>query len=234
MAETPARAAVCWLGGGDIPLGPPYRVLPCPDPRALRLLARSNDLDLIVADLDFLRVDPYRLVQGIRRDPRTQALPILFLSSPGGGTEAAAALRAGADDHLFKPVEPSLLAARLDAALGSARQFARPEPWAPHVLRSRDGRLVLNAKDFRCQVQTGLEYEDRKLTKRQFEVLLLLLRRANRVVSWKDFYAKGWKPRRLQGRSRTLVQHVMRVRQALGPLGARLETVAGIGYRWND
>jgi DNA-binding response OmpR family regulator len=174
------------------------------------------------------------LIRAIRRSPRRRGIPVLLLSSSASSEEVAEALRAGADDCLGKPIPADVLAERLSAALRTTRQFSRPEPWARHLLKTRDGRLILNLRDYRCQVQEGAEYREIRLTRRQFQVLAALMKHPNRVVRWQELFSKGWQPGKLQAGSRTLVQHVMRLRQLLGQLGRQLETVAGVGYRWID
>jgi len=194
--------------------------------------AASARVDALIADLGHLSLDARRVVRRVRSNPKTRALPIIFLAD--AGAIPAELLASGADDCLLKPVDSELLAAHVETALSTVRHFSGPESWGQEVLRSRDGRVILNVKGFRCQVQFGLEYEDCRLTRKQLQVLALLMRKPNHVVKWRDFMARGWKPSRLQSASRTLVQHVMRLRQVLGPLGERIETIAGVGYRWRD
>ncbi|MBI3548153.1 MAG: response regulator transcription factor [Elusimicrobia bacterium] len=212
-----------------------FQLVWTPDVAGLSEIAERTPFDALVMDLDDSKVEPFRLVQRVRRLKAARELPILFLS---GRIDASSgvpqALRAGADDFLSKPAATGLLSARIEALLGTRQQFAKPESWAKHILRARDGRVILNLKSYQCQAQLGLEYEERRLTRKEFDVLATLLRRPNQLVRWEDFYGKGWKPHKLKAHSRTLVQHVMRLRQKLGPLGARIETLSGLGYRWRE
>lgn len=232
-----ARDVVCALGASS-PVeqalaGRPWETRRCAGLSEFFGMAAEQRLDAVVVDVQSIGIPARKLVQRIRANARTRALPIIFITD-GQGEATAEILGSGADDCLIKPVDPELLCARVEAALRTIRQFSRPDSWARHVLRSRDGRVVLNLKAYRFQVQIGLEYEERKLTRKQMDVLALLMRRGNQVVGWRDFFSRGWKPARLQKESRTLVQHVMRLRQLLGPLADRIETVAGVGYRWVD
>ncbi len=236
------RALIFWLGSDPKPLESSRKALTRQDYHPIHI--RSTALlgaacnrqkpDLFVVDLDGFRKHQIKgLVRQIRRHPRARSAPLLFLTRADAAATLSV-LRSGADDYLLKPFDPELLAARLEAALSTAQQFARPQSWSRHLLRSRDGQVLLDLRSRRCHVQTGIDYEERRLTSKEFEVLAFLLRHPNRVVHWEDFFKKGWKPRKLKGNSRTLVQHVMRLRRHLGPLGKRLEAIAGLGYRWND
>lgn len=226
---------VCWLGAQSADLeAVGLSVRYCADYNALAASMRAELPDAVVVDVHVLAMPAAGVVAALRRMPGAKVLPIMFLSAPGHEVQAVQALGAGADDHVVKPFRAELLAARIQAAVEGARRRA-PEPqWSRHILRTRDGQLILDLKAFRCRVRSGLLYEDRRLTRRQFEVLALLLKRANQAVRWQDFIAKGWSPSKLRRQSRTLVQHVMRLRQTLGPVAERLETIPSIGYRWND
>ncbi len=232
--EGETRDRVCVVAArASVPAaGRTWEALFAPDLAAALRAAKASRVDALIVDLDLLKADARRVVRRVRAQTRTRALPIIFLTE--GRCAAEELLKAGADDCLVKPVDGELLAARVEAALATARRAAPAKPWGPGILRARDGRLVLDLKAFRCRIQAGLDYEDCRLTRRQMEVLALLLGRANQAVRWKDFTARGWRPARLQSGSRTLVQHVMRLRQVLGPLGDRIETVPGVGYRWRD
>ena len=236
-----ARAIVCWVGVERkrrknhlaVLAGQGYHVAWADSLAALNALAGRLPLDLVVLDMGGLAADPWRLLRRLRRVPATRELPVVFLSGlPAGDLEAGRALEDGAD-CLAEPVVPEVLAARVDAAIATFRQFSRPRTWSRGALRSKDGRLILNLAAASCCVQEGLDYEERTLTRKEFGVLALLLRRAPRTVCWRDFFARGWRPARLKEGSRTLVQHVMRLRGKLGALGCRIETVPGAGYRWN-
>ncbi|MDE2426893.1 MAG: response regulator transcription factor [Elusimicrobia bacterium] len=206
----------------------------CADLAALRAAARKGGApELILADLDDWPGDPRRLVRLIRADARLRRSALMFLAGRSGDG-VAQALRDGADDFLIKPVPAELLCARIEAAVQTARRLATPEPWSRRVLRARDGRVILELRERRCQVQRGVDYEEVVLTRRQFEVLAALLKRPNRTVGWRELYARGWRPSRLRRRSRTLVQHVMSLRRKLGALAERLEVVPGLGYRWRE
>lgn len=200
----------------------------------LKSLAALTPPELVILDLQGNSSDPYPIVRRLRRLLPPRDLPVVVLSGrPAGADEERRALSGGADDCLADPVIPEVLCARVEAAIGTYRQFARPRPRSRSVLRSKDGRLILNLAAGECLIQEGPRYEDKRLTRKEFSVLALLLRKSPRIARWSDFRAAGWHTWRLGDESRTLVQHVMRLRVKLGELGRRIETVPGAGYRWN-
>ena len=77
--------------------------------------------DLVLSDVMMPRLDGFGLLQALRADPRTQALPIILLSARAGEESRIAGLTAGADDYLIKPFSARELLARVEASLKLAR-----------------------------------------------------------------------------------------------------------------
>ena len=210
------------------------RTLTAGDWPTLRKLAASVPADALLARPDLL--SPRGLPARLRRLYGNASLPVLFLigAEAAPGTEAAL-IEDGADDVLRLPADGELLAARLEAAVRDAERWRAPRVWPKHVLRSSDGALALDRKARRCLAKgPDGTYRDVILTRRQFDTLAALLRRAGRPVSWAVLYRGGWRPGKLRKRSRTLVQHVLSLRRKLGSLGPRISAVPGFGYRFSE
>jgi PAS domain S-box-containing protein len=74
---------------------------------------RRHPPDLVLSDVMMPEVDGFDLLRALRRDPGTQALPIIFLSARAGEEMRVEGLLAGADDYLVKPFTASELLARV-------------------------------------------------------------------------------------------------------------------------
>ena len=201
---------------------------------SLRKLAKAYPADAVLLGLP----EPdktARLATRLRRLFGRAALPIVVLldaSAPEGAE--ASVIGKGADDALRAPLDPVLLAVRLETAVRNAERWSAPAVWPRHTLRTSDGALALDLRARLCLVRLEGAYVDVPLTKRQFETLTALMRRPNRPVSWAALYRRGWHPAKLRLRSRTLVQHILTLRRKLGPTGTRIEAVPGYGYRFRD
>ena len=62
-----------------------------------------NPPDLILTDIMMPILDGFGLVKALRADPRTQSIPVIFLSARAGEESKVEGMEAGADDYLVKP-----------------------------------------------------------------------------------------------------------------------------------
>ncbi len=84
-------------------------------------LARTTLPDVLVSDLNMPGMDGIALVEALRKEPATEQMAILMLTSESSIESETKGLSIGADDYITKPVEPRRLAARVKAALARAR-----------------------------------------------------------------------------------------------------------------
>ncbi|MBD0362376.1 MAG: response regulator transcription factor [Coleofasciculus sp. C3-bin4] len=79
--------------------------------------------DMIICDVMMPEMDGYTLVEHVRKDPRTNWIPVLFLSAKGQSQDRVKGLNTGADVYMVKPFEPEELVAQVEASLR-----CRPNP----------------------------------------------------------------------------------------------------------
>ena len=155
-----------------------YAVLLAHDGRSALELAQAADFELIVLDVMLPGLDGFAVARQLR-DDRIRT-PILMLTARDNARDVVRGLDCGADDYLTKPFSFDVLLARL-------RALARrgPVPQTP-VLRHSD--LVLDPAT--RTVQRGERIID--LSKTEFGLLELLLRRAPRVVERRTLMEAVW------------------------------------------
>lgn len=156
---------------------------------------------------------------------RIEALPVLMLGDRSGSQDIVAAIEAGADGYIVKPVEHAVLLARIAA-------FDRG--MSPH------NRVAFtNGEDYgRFHFDLGerslfLNGARRELTVREYELALTLFRNRGRMLSRAYLYERLW-GNRADLQTRTLDVHVskLRTKAGLAPVnGCRLSTIYGFGYR---
>ena len=138
--------------------------------------------DLIVLDLGLPDLDGVEVCRRMRQQSRA---PIVILSARSGEAEKVAALDIGADDYVTKPFGPEELLARIRVAL---RRVADAE--APAVESIQAGDITI---DFaRHHVLRG--DEDIRLTPKEFDLLTLLARNADRVLTHRTILKAIWGP----------------------------------------
>ena len=142
-----------------------------------------------------------------------------MITAKGDEPDKVAGLDAGADDYITKPFSTQELLARIRAVL---RRRA-PESVNDSVTV---GALVLDAATHRITYQN----QELKLGPTEFKLLHYLMKHAERVHSRSQLLDKVWGDH-VFIEERTVDVHVKRLREALGPAGALVETVRGAGYR---
>jgi two-component system KDP operon response regulator KdpE len=141
----------------------------------------SGNPDLIITDLSMPEMDGLELTRAVRRVSET---PIIVLSVREQETTKVAALDEGADDYVTKPFSMPELLARVRAQL---RKVVREEPEAGEITL---GDFYINVPLHRVEVRK----EEIHLTPKEFDLLLLFIRNADRVMTHKKLLKSIWGP----------------------------------------
>jgi len=175
---------------------------------------------LIVLDLMLPGMSGTELCRRLRKEPATEKTPVIILTAKASEGDKLLGLELGADDYMTKPFSVKELLARIRAVLRrSADQSGQPFD---------DGTLLINFDDMRV-LCTGGEI---KLTRKEFALLTTLVKNQNRVATRQKLLDDVWGPD-YYGDTRTLDVHIRRLRQKLGECAVYIETVVGVGYRFN-
>jgi len=191
--------------------------------RGLRM-AVDRPPDLVLLDVNLPGMDGFEVCRHLRNDPATAATPVIMLTARIDESDRVAGLDLGADDYITKPFSPKEALARIRAVLRrSDRSAEGPEALA-------DGALRIDVGARRAEV----EGRDLSLTRKEFDLLVELIRRRGRVLTRERLLETVW-GYDYPGETRTVDVHVRRLRQKLGsPVDARVETVVGVGYRYRS
>jgi two-component system response regulator RegX3 len=177
---------------------------------------------LVVLDIMLPGLDGFEVCRKLRAErPR---LPVLMLTARGSEDDILEGFRCGADDYVTKPFSISELVARVGALL------RRTGPDAPTTETFRLGGWEIDPEAL-CARHGEVCHP---LTRREVELLALLVRDAGRIVSRRQLLREVWgvpDPDRIE--TRTVDMHVAKLRKKLGAEGHELiETVRGAGYRF--
>ncbi|MDB5885715.1 MAG: two component transcriptional regulator, winged helix family [Polaromonas sp.] len=175
--------------------------------------------DVILLDWMLPGQSGLSLARHWRKQERTKGIPILMLTARGDESDKVSGLDAGADDYITKPFSTQELLARIRAVL----RRRSPESLSDSV---SVGALVLDAATHRI----SYERQELRLGPTEFKLLHYLMKHAERVHSRSSLLDKVWGDH-VFIEERTVDVHVKRLREALGPAGAMVETVRGAGYR---
>jgi two-component system phosphate regulon response regulator PhoB len=196
------------------------RVLKAYDGQVGLELALKERPDIIVLDLMLPTLNGLGVLKGLRRDARTQQIPVILLTARAQTEDRIAGLAAGADDYVTKPFSPKELVLRVQAVLKR--------------LQISSGSTDFTVGSFRFDknsLKFYIDSEPVELTATEFKLLLFLCERVNHPQQRNDMLRSVW------GYSddvisRTLDTHMKRLRQKLGSHADKVETIRGVGYRF--
>jgi two-component system alkaline phosphatase synthesis response regulator PhoP len=172
--------------------------------------------DLIILDMMMPGMDGVEVCNHIRNVMKLQNVVICFLSARSEDFSQVAALEAGGDDYITKPITPRILSTKVKSLLrrlNPSEQSLRFE----HIVINRDQFLVTK------------DNEEHVLPKKEFELLALLAEKPNVVFDRQMILDKVWGNDVVVG-DRTIDVHVRKLREKLGD--DIIKTIKGVGYKF--
>ncbi|MDJ0636676.1 MAG: response regulator transcription factor [Xenococcaceae cyanobacterium MO_188.B29] len=105
-----------------------YQVMTAENGREALDILEQNIPDMIICDVMMPEMDGYSLVNHIREEPRTNRIPVLFLSAKGQSQDRVKGLNEGADVYMVKPFEPEELVAQVESSLNQIKRWQQGRP----------------------------------------------------------------------------------------------------------
>lgn len=102
-----------------------YEVLTAENGREGLQILEDHTPDMIICDVMMPEMDGYTFVEQVRQNPRTDWIPILFLSAKGQSQDRVRGLNIGADVYMVKPFEPEELVAQVESSLKQANRLIK-------------------------------------------------------------------------------------------------------------
>ena len=186
--------------------------------------ARAQEPDLVLLDLMLPGMDGLEVCKLLKGDPRTKHVPVVMLTAKGEEADIVTGLEVGADDYITKPFSPKVVVARIRTAL--RRRSKEPA----------DDEAPVKAKDIvihpgRHEVTARGRPVD--LTYTEFKVLQFLASRPGWVFSRQQI-VDAVRGEDYAVTDRAVDVQIVGLRKKLGPCGAYIETVRGVGYRFAE
>ena len=177
--------------------------------------------DLFLLDVMMGEISGYRLASMLREQKETEKTPIIFLTAKDTENDMVAGFNAGADDYISKPFSLREVLIRIKAVLKRTNEGGKVKSTAKLVYNT----LVIDLE----QKKVTIDGEDISLTKREFEILQLLLEQKDRVFSRQEILDKVWVNEE-DISDRTVDVNITRIRKKIGHYDKNLVTRLGYGY----
>jgi len=188
-------------------------------------IARSRRPNLVLLDVMLPDGSGFELLRELRDGER---MPVIMLTARGDEADRVLGLELGADDYVVKPFSARELVARIRAVLRRASAVTAPQG---------PGRIQIGDLDLDAAARTAsLDGEALELTRKEFDLLALLMRSAGAVVTRERLIDEVWDVNWF-GSTKTLDVHVSGLRKKLGDDSAApryIHTVRGVGFMFGN
>ncbi len=179
---------------------------------------KLNKYDLLLLDVMMGKMSGFRLAEKIRKE-RKLTVPIIFLTAKDTDNDALTGFSLGCDDYISKPFSVRQVIARVKAVLNRTKSTGRKEE---NIIIEK---MLIDVNSKKIMI----ENKPVNLTKKEFEILLLLVENQERVFSREEIMDYVWKDDVIVG-DRTVDVNITRIRKKLGSYGQALVNRSGYGY----
>ena len=176
--------------------------------------------NLLLLDVMMGEISGFRMARMLKENPKTAQIPIIFMTAKDTENDRLTGFAIGADDYINKPYSIREVVARVKAVIkhyASDIQIPSIEiTYETLVINQTNKKILLNKQEIAS-------------TKKEFEILKLLLENKNRVFSRQEILAQIWSDE--DGvMNRTVDVNITRLRKKIGPYGRNIVTRLGYGY----
>ena len=195
-----------------------YQILEAEDgEKAIEVFEENrNKIKLILLDVMMPKLDGWSVLRKIRQDSN---LPVIMLTARGEEQDELFGFELGVDEYISKPFSPKILVARVEAILKRTYGDTKEIKDYDGITIDQEGRTV------------KVDGKPIDLSLREYELLKYLLDNENIALSRDKILNNVWNYD-YYGDSRTIDSHIKKIRHKLGKKGKYIETIRGIGYKF--
>lgn len=195
-----------------------YQILEAEDgEKAVEVFEENrNKIKLILLDVMMPKLDGWSVLRKIRQESN---LPVIMLTARGEEQDELFGFELGVDEYISKPFSPKILVARVDAILKRVYGDVKEVKDYDGITIDQEGRTV------------KVDGKPIDLSLREYELLKYLLDNENIALSRDKILNNVWNYD-YYGDSRTIDSHIKKIRHKLGKKGKYIETIRGIGYKF--
>ncbi len=195
-----------------------YKVLEAADgEEALKVFEENqNKIDIVLLDVMMPKLDGWSVLRQIRQ---TSKVPVIMLTARGEEQDELFGFELGVDEYISKPFSPKILVARVEALLKRTKPKENDIKEYGGIVIDSDGRTV------------KVDSKEIELSLREYELLKYLIDNNGIALSRDKILNNVWNYD-YYGDSRTIDSHIKKIRHKLGKKGKYIETIRGIGYKF--
>ena len=190
-----------------------------------------TDYSLLLLDIMMGAMSGFQMARRLKENPATAHIPIIFITALDNEDSTVKGLNIGADDYIAKPISVKELKARVAAVLrrtcGEKNRGEEEREDKAEVVAYQTLQVNTSSKT------VMLDGEKVALTKLELELLLLFLRKPNKVFAREELLKRCW-PSDTYVLDRTVDVNITRLRKKIGRYGKQIKTRFGYGYTFEE
>ncbi|MBC8593997.1 response regulator transcription factor [Oscillospiraceae bacterium N12] len=180
-----------------------------------------SSYNLLLLDVMMGEISGFKMANMLKKDKKTAQVPIIFITAKDTENDTVTGFNLGADDYISKPFSLREVIARVKAVLRRTSTIETEK--VPEQITYETLVIDITKK------KVCIDGEEIPLTKKEFEILFLLLQNKGRVFSREDILARVWSDE-VYVLDRTIDVNITRLRKKIGIYGKRIVTRLGYGY----
>ena len=185
-----------------------------------------SSYSLLLLDVMMGEISGFKMGRILNENPQTANIPIIYLTAKDSETDRLTGFNIGADDYISKPFSIREVLARVKAVI---RRFENTKTASLPPLQLKYEKLEMSLDNKKVMLE-GVEVP---FTKKEFEILRLLLENKNRVFSRDEMLSRVWSDEVIV-LDRTIDVNITRLRKKIGPYGKNIVTRLGYGYCFEE
>lgn len=182
---------------------------------------KLKEYNLILLDVMMGKISGFRMMQLMRQNDYTAHIPIIFITARDTENDVVTGFNLGADDYISKPFSIKEVVLRVKAVVRRTLEVNTSNKinsvWVDGLELNIDNKSVT------------VDNENVPFTKKEFELLLVLMQNPNKVLSREDLLKMVWSDD-VCVVPRTVDVNITRIRKKIGKYGARIVARQGFGY----
>ncbi|HOI26448.1 MAG: response regulator transcription factor [Paludibacteraceae bacterium] len=186
-----------------------------------------NVYSLIILDVMMGEMSGFTFAHQLKSKPETAIIPIIFCTAKNTEDDTILGLNLGADDYIQKPFSVREVVARVQTVLRRAVRQKEDSVKSSSLLSYETLQVDINKK------RVTLDGEDVQLTKKEFEILVLLLSNKGVILSRTHILDHVWSDE-VVVLDRTIDVNITRLRKKIGRYGSHIITKMGYGYGFEE
>ena len=189
------------------------------------LIKDISQYNLLLLDVMMGEMSGFKMARLLKDNPKSKNIPVIFLTAKDTENDRITGFNIGADDYISKPFSIREVLARVKAVL--RRMETSTGQASVNELRHENLVMNLNNK------KVTLDGSEISFTKKEFEILKLLLENKNRVFTREEILSRVWSDEVIV-LDRTIDVNITRLRKKIGKYGKQIITRLGYGYCFEE